>query len=402
MSSKKQKITRKGASKSSNAAPVRFQSDFHKERFESVKKRKFISERVFNLKDGGCSEVQQIQEILVSKKWTHFPSVINPVDADVVREFYANAYLREGEVNEFSSWVRGKRVKYNSMTINQILQIDPLGHTGHCDVKEKRRFSTRYWDYDDMLNFLARPGTSWMNFVPNSDPNHVPKKLLVKDLTPMAKAWNSFFHHTIETCANGSELTTSRAIAVMAVMKGQRVDICSLIANDIFEIVKSGSRTLGHASLIVELCKRAEVEDLSGGDLVPLTRAIENNWIQKVVNEWERDQQQLPHMQVDPPHELGDETSREHLLRMEDFCFKQDVCARLGISANYLVHQTDTWAAAQRYRERYFGPPPGPHFGWFQPYPVPQPRLQLGVPPPVSENLNLEELDTPNNFHQAE
>jgi hypothetical protein len=130
-----------------------------------------------------------------------------------------------------------------------------------------------------MLNFLERPGASWMNFIPNSDPNHVPKKLAVTDLTPMAKAWNAFIRHTVETCANGSELPTSRAILVMAIMQDQRVDICSLIADDIFEIVKSGSRTLGHASLIVELCKRAGVEDLSGGEIVPLTKAIDNNWI---------------------------------------------------------------------------------------------------------------------------
>jgi hypothetical protein len=352
------------------------------------------------LKDGGCSEVQQIQQILVSKNWTHFPFVINPVASDVVREFYANAYLREGEVNEFSSWVRGKKVMYNRTAITQILQIDPppYSHLGPCEVKESRRFSTRCWKYDEMLNFLARPGASWMNFVPNSDPNHVPKKLSVTDLTPMAKAWNAFIRHTVETCANGSELPTSRAILVMAIMQDQRVDICSLIANDIFEIVKSGSRTLGHASLIVELCKRAGVEDLSGGEIVPLTKAIDNNWIQKFVNEWERDQQQLPQLQGNPPHEFGDETSREHLLRMEDFCFKQDVCARLGISASYLVHQTDTWAAAQRYRERYSGPPPGPYFGWFQPYPLPQPRLQLGVPPPVPDN----DLDISNDVQQAE
>jgi hypothetical protein len=121
MSSKKQKITRKGTYKSSKAAQVRFQSEFHEERFESVKKRSFVSERVFNLKDGGCSEVQQIQQILVSKNWTHFPFVINPVASDVVREFYANAYLREGAVNEFSSWVRGKKVMYNCTAINHIL-----------------------------------------------------------------------------------------------------------------------------------------------------------------------------------------------------------------------------------------------------------------------------------------
>ncbi|GAU33978.1 hypothetical protein TSUD_61090 [Trifolium subterraneum] len=341
MSSKRKKTTRKGASKSSNVAPVRFQSDYHKERFESVKKRNFVSERVFNLKDGGCTKVQQIQGILVSNNWTHFPSIMKSVNVDVMREFYANAYLREGEVNEFTSW-------------------------------EERRFSTRFWHYDELLSFLARPSTSWKNFVPNDDPGHVPKKLSVTDLTPMAKAWNSFFHHTIETCANGSELKSSRAIAIMAVMKGRPVDICSLIAKDIFQIVKSGSRTMGHASLIVELGKHAEVDDLSRGEIVSLTKAIDNNWIQRVVNECGKDQQ---HMQVDPPHEFGEETSREHLLRMEDFCFKQDVCARLGISVNYLVHQTDTWAAAQRYKERYSGPPPGPHFGWFQPYPLPQPRL---------------------------
>jgi hypothetical protein len=75
-----------------------------------------------------------------------------------------------------------------------------------------------------------------MEFTPNNDPNHVPRKLAVKELMQEAKAWISFLHHTIETCSNGSELQTIRALVVTAIMKKKAVNISLLMVGAIFDI----------------------------------------------------------------------------------------------------------------------------------------------------------------------
>lgn len=73
----------------------------------------------------------------------------------------------------------------------------------------------------------------------------------------------------------------------------------------------------------------------------------------------------------------------------------QDMSAHMGLGARYLTHQVDTWAAAQRFRDRFAGEPPAPHFGRYRypgnPFPVQlgdvishqqQPGPQPQTPPP--------------------
>lgn len=276
MNPKKSKTTKKRgaleASPSSTAENFLFRSDFHKERFNAMKSRKFVKERVFDLKG---EEYPEIRQLLVRNKWIHLCSIIKSVESDVVREFYANAFVRKGEEKEreFTSWVRGKEVRYDSSRINEILKIH---NSPTCSVVKARKCSKRDWPYDEMLSYLCRPGASWMKF---SNLHHIPTKLEVKKLKPEAKAWTSFLHHTIETCSNGSELQTIRALAVMAIMKKQEVNIGKLIADDIFQIANNDSKALGHASLIVELCTKAGVKDVSGGENTSPSTPINCDWI---------------------------------------------------------------------------------------------------------------------------
>lgn len=53
------------------------------------------------------------------------------------------------------------------------------------------------------------------------------------------------------------------------------------------------------------------------------------------------------------------------------------MCAHMGLGARYLMHQVDTWAAAQRFQDRFAGDPPTPHFGRYR-YPGVDLPVQLG------------------------
>lgn len=44
---------------------------------------------------------------------------------------------------------------------------------------------------------------------------------------------------------------------------------------------------------------------------------------------------------------VKDEDSQEHINRMTQFCFMQDMYAYMGAHGLYLTHQSDTWASAQ-------------------------------------------------------
>ncbi|KAI5437038.1 hypothetical protein KIW84_023233 [Lathyrus oleraceus] len=60
-----------------------------------------------------------------------------------------------------------------------------------------------------------------------------------------------------------------------------------------------------------------------------------------------------------------DENSREYRMQMSQFCVMQEFCFQYGLSGRVLTHQTNLWEEAQRFRERFSGPPPAPHFGQF-------------------------------------
>ncbi|CAJ2653087.1 unnamed protein product [Trifolium pratense] len=381
MAGKRQKITKKSTASASassvTAAAVgnRFRSDFHQARYDSnILMRNFIPERVFDLKQ---FEFPEIQQNLTTRNWVYFPSVIKPVHLGVVREFYANAYLRDEEEKEFTSMVRGKVVRYDWETIDRVLQIN---YQGICNVSCRRRIRKDGVDYDELLNFLCRPGSAWMNCISNANPKNtenVSKRMRTKDLKPVAKAWCSFFHQTVELCSNVSELTVSQAMGVVAIMKGEEVNVSKLISDDIFGLAQHDTNFLGHAAVIVRLCEEAGVEDLLGDVILNPKRAINFDWINRYVLEEEEIQRQAeeqaqqqeqqpqpppqqPQAEASQPPDFGDEMTDEHRAQVEKFCWMQDVCASLGIPATYLTHQTDRWAAAQRFREKNFGPPPSP------------------------------------------
>ncbi|KAI5383726.1 hypothetical protein KIW84_070909 [Lathyrus oleraceus] len=60
---------------------------------------------------------------------------------------------------------------------------------------------------------------------------------------------------------------------------------------------------------------------------------------------------------------VKDEDSQEHIDRMPQFCFMQDMYAYMGAPGLYLTHQSVTWASAQRFMDRFSEEMSTTHYG---------------------------------------
>jgi hypothetical protein len=118
---------------------------------------------------------------------------------------------------------------------------------------------------------LCRAETDWVR---NKDGK--PAKLHTSDLTPNAKAWATFVLHTLLPCSNTSDLTILKASLVTAILKGERVNVGRLLADDLWGTANCSnpSSYIYHASLISKLCERVEVYPEKNEEMVTPSGAI--------------------------------------------------------------------------------------------------------------------------------
>lgn len=85
--------------------------------------------------------------------------MIDPLDKvnhDVVIEFYANAVPKEGEPFRFTTFVRGKELRFDRETINEV-----LGNPSNLAPGELDKFTWalgRHSDFDAMARMILQEG----------------------------------------------------------------------------------------------------------------------------------------------------------------------------------------------------------------------------------------------------
>ncbi|KAI5421575.1 hypothetical protein KIW84_045118 [Lathyrus oleraceus] len=248
-----------------------------------------------------------------------------------------------------------------------------------CPFAELKRSDKNYWPYNDMKESLIRPGHDW---APTSKIS--PAKIMVVDLAPIPKALAYFIHHNLSTNRSGSELILERALLLHQILQKKQVNIGRIIAADMDEIAQSPKKSLGHATVIYLLCKKAGVPDFSNSLMLRPAAPLNAHWMkERTVTDdpprplrrprdregstsAPRQEAQPTATETQPPQPPPiDENSREYRMQMSPFCVMQDFCFQYGLSGRVLTHQTDLWEEAQRFRDRFSEPPPAPHFGQF-------------------------------------
>ncbi|KAI5435345.1 hypothetical protein KIW84_021957 [Lathyrus oleraceus] len=168
------------------------------------------------------------------------------------------------------------------------------------------------------------------------------------DLDVIPKAWTYFLHHILDTNLSGSELIFMRALALYYLLNRRAMNVRHIIFANMDEIAQSVmKKSSGHASVILLLCMKEKVAELTDGCIVNLTQALDARWI------------------VDHPRR----TTR----------VKEDFCPHTGLLGRYLTHEVDVWAASQRFRDKFLGDPSTTFYARYQ-YPGMETPIQLGGP----------------------
>ncbi|MED6189461.1 hypothetical protein PIB30_096201 [Stylosanthes scabra] len=208
----------------SSSSPVsvfderRFHKAQNQQLFESyARRRKVIPEVGFNLKE---DEYPQIMEQIVLRGWRRLAAPRTNISKLLVQEFYANTAVSDEEAAvqdelPYKSFVRGQRD-------------------------------------------LSIPGATWK--LSSSQPA-VPIQLKRTELQPLARGWQEFIIHSLVTTGNKSEVTTTRAILIHSIMRGEDVRAEEIIADNMITIAQglTNKGNLAHPSTIYKLCKDAGV-----------------------------------------------------------------------------------------------------------------------------------------------
>lgn len=95
------------------------------------------------------------------------------------------------------------------------------------------------------------------------------------DLDAVPKAWTYFLHHTLNTNRSDFELIIMRGLELYLLLTQLSVNIRKIISGDKDDMAQSMTKkSLGHAYVILLLCKKVGVVDFIDGRMVHPTRAL--------------------------------------------------------------------------------------------------------------------------------
>lgn len=246
----------------------------HQERFYSLNDRKVIEGRAFNLY---LDEHHEIHSMLKKHKLTYSNSQVQPVAKDLVLEFYANAYrppFKDTAIeSELISLVKEKQIIIYWKTVNKQLKMKFREPNYHYLLQ--RTGATSRWPCMAMLDLLEHQGRDWQQ-----SSTHILRNIAVVDLNGVPKEWTYFLHHTLDTNWNNSELITMKALLWYLLQTRQPVNIKQIISGDMHDMAQSTTKkSLGNASMILLLCKKAGVEDFIDGCMMRPAQELDVAWI---------------------------------------------------------------------------------------------------------------------------
>ncbi|MED6124304.1 hypothetical protein PIB30_057724 [Stylosanthes scabra] len=215
----------------------------------------------------GNEEFAPMSEQKRLRKWERLTKPLQVVGYTLVREFYANAWVRDEDRNlplPYTTCVRRKEINFSPYAIHKV----------GCGSKGSlcRRSSCIFHD-DGRHYFLRRA-----------------------DLKPMARGWYEFVIRSIMPTGNRSEVTVERAVLVHSIIIGEDIKVHEIIAEQIYEFVnKTIIRTKRPFSGIIQrLCAEVKVP-IPNDTMIPVESSINANLMERVRGEREARRQSPPH-----------------------------------------------------------------------------------------------------------
>lgn len=201
-------------------------------------------ERGFKTSDAEPSFMETVNNL----GWQTF---IKPRDSyciPIVREFYAGILEQKHGKPLFYSTVRGKRVDFDPLAINDLFL---LGYNG--TEFEKRVENADKKEMDRVKSRIADKNAIWERCKPTE------YNMKSSFLTPEAHTWHQFITCSLFPTSHTSSIKKERMLAIDSILNEANIDIGRIIAHNILRCKNKNAGSLFFPSLVTKLCIKAEV-----------------------------------------------------------------------------------------------------------------------------------------------
>ena len=141
-------------------------------------------------------------------------------------------------------FVRGKQVRYDARTINQLLRL-PYNPNGPDELDYLMNLAANMEEVSNEI--CKRRRTQWT--IMRDDHAH----FLSKDLQQNMKVWHHFIYGRLAPTMHTSKVTKKRAMLLYGIQKGLKINVGRWINSNIRHTIRQGSGGIPHPTLLTKL-----------------------------------------------------------------------------------------------------------------------------------------------------
>ncbi|KEH27961.1 hypothetical protein MTR_5g454250 [Medicago truncatula] len=217
----------------------RFRSRYHQDRYIELLDQSMWCERVFNLNPEG--PFKEIAKLLLDRGWERLLKPLTDINAELVREFYANA-LPENPYTDpftFETFVRGRTIRFDREAINTYLGNPfELNHPDDIDDfhdKQNRGHFILPVPHEEIKRFILLEGY-------NYDISEAGREYRAqyKFMTNEAKIIQKLILYNVVPNSHLSDCVVEVCPLIYYILKGIKVDIARTIAWELRMITLQG------------------------------------------------------------------------------------------------------------------------------------------------------------------
>ena len=231
MSSKRQKVSKKGSTSEDNR--FKFVNLKAAKRFVTLLRNKTF------FKEKGIQHLENFfMKTIAYKGWKALCQSLKPDATMIVKEFYAN--LSEQVLKKVR--VRGVLANFSAETINKFYNLEP-------SVEDEYQKLVESLDYAKVIRVFTNGQGEWKT---SNEGYAMHSK--AKHLGYIPKVWHHFITSRLMPTTNVCDVIAKRALLNYAILQDKKFDVGKII-EDAIRANKEGRINLRHPFLIYQLCR---------------------------------------------------------------------------------------------------------------------------------------------------
>ncbi|MDV3193965.1 MAG: hypothetical protein Q8835_02830, partial [Sweet potato little leaf phytoplasma] len=227
-----------GEIEESRAPFILFVNELAREKYQEVLKRDFLFERGF-----GSDFPKFLESGIMNLGWRKFCAKPEPVNSNIVREFYANLDVK----NYFELIIPGVPVQWSPEAINELFDLQDFPHAVFNEMVDGP-------SCDQLSAAFREVGIEGAQWRVSQTRKHT---FQVAYLKSEANTWMGFIRLRLLPTTHDSTVSRDRVLLAFAILRSMSIDVGKIISSDIVDCWKKKVGKLFFPNTITMLCSRA-------------------------------------------------------------------------------------------------------------------------------------------------